>query len=197
MFCWVVFCFFFFFQGSFSTPKLQLLFAEYKNQTPVFPDLPGIKMTYVRSTLAISRSIPVPAGISGLQDEDGAYEMLRAPRRFVALEQPPWNGGGLGSKAGLLALKQPGCQKSASSRCSERAACSEGAPGSLVRAPRRGVPPALPKEPFPEPLSARFAPLEPMPDEQAITNECPLLSPSLFSLSFLAWIPSPSSPSPR
>ena len=121
--------------------------------------------------------------------EGGAYEMLGGPRRSVALEQPPdvpWGLGeqswGAGSKTAWLpklssglVLRDPPAPREGSS------------PRRSVRAPQRGFPPTLPKELFPEPLSTRFAPLEPMPDEQAITNECPLLSPpspSLLSLSF-------------
>lgn len=50
---------------------------------------------------------------------------------------------------------------------------------------------------FPEPLSAGFPALEPIPDERAITNECPLLSPPFFSLLLSAGIPFSPPPLPH
>lgn len=111
-----------FFQGSYPTPELRLLFAEHKNQAPIFPDLPGTEVPYVRSTLAVSQSIPV--WLAGTRCFSPGcrtrMERTRCSGDLGALwhwNSHPMSHGGSGSRAGVLALKRPGCQNSALAQC--------------------------------------------------------------------------------
>lgn len=120
------------------------------------------------------------SSLAALREEDGACGVLGGPGCSVALEQPPPVPQGLGSVA--KAQLQP----------------------KELLAPREGSSPGwLSLCSFPKCCSKatqhQVHPLEAMPDEPAITNECPLLSLPLLpsSPSPLGVDPFPPCPSPR